>query len=94
MNEDCPEDNREVYVFQVKDIPGVINTKERFYGFYIALGMDPRWYEDDDQVEAILEEAAKEQADIDEDRDDNTFDDDEEEVEEKKVEQEDIKGKV
>ena len=51
MNEDCPEDNREVYVFQVKDIPGVINTKERFYGFYIALGMDPRWYEDDDQVE-------------------------------------------
>jgi hypothetical protein len=48
VNVDRPELNREVFVFQVKDVPG-IDGKSHYDGFEILHPLDVRWVLDDDQ---------------------------------------------
>jgi hypothetical protein len=50
VNVNRPELNREVLVFQIKDVPG-IDGKSHFDGFQILHPLDVRWVMDDPQVE-------------------------------------------
>ena len=48
---DCPDANREVFVFPIKDIQGVKNKKAYFNGYSIMMYMDVRHFMDDENVE-------------------------------------------
>ena len=50
MNIHDPTDNRETYVFPVRDIPGV-DFKKHFNGYYIMMKMDLRWVASDEHTE-------------------------------------------
>lgn len=50
VNVDRPEDNREVTVFSLSDIPGVKDTAAHFFGHWITLPMDIRHVYDDEKT--------------------------------------------
>jgi hypothetical protein len=50
-NVNCPEANREVTLYQVINIVGVVKTEERYHGYSIHLPIDMRWTLDDDTVD-------------------------------------------
>ena len=47
----CPEANREVMIFKAKDIPGVRDMLNYFFGYIILIPIDPRIIMDDTQTE-------------------------------------------
>ena len=51
VNLESPELNREVLVYQIKDIPGIDKKKLHYNGFHFMMLMDLRWVLEDDEVE-------------------------------------------
>jgi hypothetical protein len=62
VNINCPEANRELTVFQLDNIPGVIKAEERYHGYSIQILVDIRWTLDDDTIDHYTGRVWKEDA--------------------------------
>jgi len=51
VNVDCPERNREFLVYPAEHIPGAKSDQELYFGYFILIPADNRWYKDSREVE-------------------------------------------
>lgn len=62
VNVNRPEANREVNVYRLTNIPGVVKTEHRFHGYSIQIPVDIRWSLDEDEVDHYSGRVWKEDA--------------------------------
>ena len=51
VNVDCPEANREFLIYPAQNIKGAKNDQEFYYGYFILVQADKRWYKESREVE-------------------------------------------
>jgi hypothetical protein len=62
VNANCPEANRELSVFQLDNIPGVIKAEERYHGYSIQMMVNIQWTLDNDTIDHYTGHVQKEDA--------------------------------